>query len=237
MSLPLKFERRDLPPLGFKNEVDIGKWLLQTPGFSESAQQVDVLGLDLSLNSTGYAYIKKGSLYAGLIVPKDYKLGRISSEMAEVLLLARPTLISVEDMLRQSKRFTAMDVGAGTGAAMSQVERYQMARLPTPIPILRQTPDRLKYFVRRKADTEKKHLIEYVFKIFTACGYDPKDYFPKAQKPRGDMCDAITAAVSGIVAFGVYRGIIPESAVHEWFYVGSENYKDQLRRQYAIASD
>ena len=199
-------------------QVDISPYLWTVAGYLETSRLVGVMGLDLSLTSTGWAYLERGgALSFGVIAPKrPYRLGQISNAIAKLLDVCHPDFLSIEEVLRGCMRFTMLDVGMGTGAALSQVELYQMAHKPTPT--LFQSPIRLKKFVSLEPDVDKTHLQKYVAKVILLSGQRPEGLLPKAKRAKGDVCDAVTLVMSGLAAYGVYKGLIARDTVPTWFY-------------------
>jgi len=82
-----------------------------------------ILGIDASLNSTGYAVLKDGVLIAyGKIVPKKKKLSTIAITITEIIEKHKPDLVRMEDGFIGKNKKTALVLAKVRGIIEMLVE-------------------------------------------------------------------------------------------------------------------
>lgn len=179
--------------------IGIGTALSQF-GWFNAAQDLTVLGLDMALVSTGWATISNGNLSCGVWAPKEYRCGTLSNEAESILVSSKPNVIAIEDATFQ-KSFESHQIGMASGAILSKVETYLWANKGTAL--LKIHPTRLKYFCHRSKEATKEHVQKYIIGMLNVCGVSADDILPEDKRKRGDVCDAVTLALMGLIAHGI----------------------------------
>lgn len=159
----------------------------------EATPTLRVLGLDLSLTSTGVA-LPNGSTFRIKTRPKDgdRRLTVIRDTLRDVIALHRPHVAVVEDLPRHAR-------GAGVTAMVHGVARAEL--LDACVPFATVVPATLKAFACDHGRAEKHQLAAAAFLAASVEFADDKG---------GDQCDAWWLRAAGHDHYGPQLFDLPE---------------------------
>ncbi|GGX02177.1 crossover junction endodeoxyribonuclease RuvC [Streptomyces chryseus] len=180
-----------------------------------------VLGLDLSLTSTGVA-LPDGTTYRIKTRQKDgdHRLRVIRNDLREVLAQHRPHLAVVEDLPRHAK-------GAGITAKVHGIVVGEL--LDADVPYAYVVPATLKKYATDNGNADKRRMADAAY---LAAGAEfPGDL--NARGEGGDMCDAWWLRAAGHDALGAPLFDMPQAQRDRLLKV---DWPTNLRQRYVMGA-